>query len=172
MFTLCVVSGSEGTFNIFKILSTFLNPKYKIQVLILCGNNSEMVRAVKTLKSLSEKIRGPKITGVGYTDSMQFYLRAADLVVGKAGPNTMFQSAATLTPFFAISHISGQEDGNLDIIKRYGIGYVEENPRLATQKLKQIIDNPKILNKFTKNLKALSKYCQGSGEKLLTLLRK
>lgn len=170
LFTLCVVSGSEGTFHIFKIISTFLNPKYKMQVLILCGNNSEMFKIVKTLKSLSEKIRGPKIMGVAYTESMQLYLRASDLVVGKAGPNTIFQSVATLTPFFAISHVSGTEDGNLDIIKRYKIGYVEENPRLATLKLKKIIKNPKTLNRFQKNLKTLSKYCQGSGEKLLTLL--
>jgi len=171
IFTLCVVSGSEGTFNVFKILSTLLNPNNKMQVIILCGNNSEMFRIVKTLKSLSEKIRGPKIIGIAYTESMQDYLRASDLVVGKAGPNTMLQSVATLTPFFAISHISGQEDGNLDIIRRYKFGYVEENPRLATQKLKQIIQNPKTSNKFQKNLKILSDYCRGSEEKLLTLLK-
>jgi processive 1,2-diacylglycerol beta-glucosyltransferase len=170
VFTLCVVSGSEGTFNIFKILSTFLNRKYKMQVIILCGNNSEMFKIVKTLKSISEKIHGPKICGIAYTESMQDYLRAADLVIGKAGPNTMFQSVATLTPFFAISHISGQEDGNLDIIRRYGIGFVEENPRLAAQKLKEIIKNPKILDKFQLNLKNLADYCQESGNKLLSLL--
>ncbi len=171
IFTLCVVSGSEGTFHIFKILSTLLNPKNKMQVVILCGNNSDMFKIVKTLKGFSEKIHGPKITGVAYTDAMQLYLRASDLVVGKAGPNTMFQSVATLTPFFAISHVSGQEDGNLDIIKRYGIGYVEENPGRATQKLKKIIENPKVLTKFNKKLESLADYCKGSEEKLLTLLK-
>jgi len=171
IFTLCVVSGSEGTFNIFKILRTFLSHAYKMQVVILCGNNSEMFKIVKTLRSISEKIRGPKIYSIPYTEIMQEYLRASDLVIGKAGPNTMFQSVATLTPFFAISHISGQEDGNLDIIKRYGIGFVEENPRLAAKKLKQIIKNPKILDEFTPNLKNLSNYCQGSRGKLLSLLK-
>jgi UDP-N-acetylglucosamine:LPS N-acetylglucosamine transferase len=170
MFTLCVVSGSEGTFHIFKIIRALLDRRNKMQVIILCGHNLEMFRIVKALKSISEKIRGPKITGIGFTDSMQLYLRAADLVVGKAGPNTMFQSVATLTPFFAISHITGQEDGNLDIIKRYGIGYVEENPNLATQKLKYIVKNPKVLAKFTKKLEELSKYCEGSEKNLLTLL--
>jgi UDP-N-acetylglucosamine:LPS N-acetylglucosamine transferase len=165
-----VVSGSEGTFHIFKILSALLDPRNKMQVIILCGNNAEMFKIVKTLKSLSEKIRGPKITGVAYTDSMQLYLRAADLVVGKAGPNTIFQSVATMTPFFAISHITGQEDGNLDIIKRYGIGYVEENPGLATQKLKKIVKNPKVLTKFARKLEELSVYCHGSDKKLLNLL--
>jgi processive 1,2-diacylglycerol beta-glucosyltransferase len=172
LFTLTVTSGSEGTFNIFKILSTFLNPKYKIQIVILCGNNKDMFSMVNTLKSLAEKIGGPKIVDVAYTESMQDYLRAADLVIGKAGPNTLFQSVATLTPFFAISHISGQEDGNLDIIRKYKIGFVEENPQKATQKLKEIIENPKALTKFTPNLRSLAKYCQGSEKKLLTLLKR
>ncbi len=171
MFTLCVVSGSEGTFNVFKILSTLLNSKYKMQVLILCGNNNSMLKVIKTLKTLSEKIKGPNIIGVPYTESMQYYLKASDLVIGKAGPNTLFESVATLTPFFAISHISGQEDGNLDIIRRYGIGFVEENPRRATKKLKSIIENPESLDKFRKNLENMSDYCEGSEKRLLEILK-
>jgi UDP-N-acetylglucosamine:LPS N-acetylglucosamine transferase len=169
-FTLCIVSGSEGTFNVFKILSTLLNSKYKMQVMILCGNNNSMLKVVKTLKTLSDKIKGPKIIGVPYTESMQYYLKAADLVIGKAGPNTLFETVATLTPFFAISHISGQEDGNLDIIRRYGIGFVEENPRRATKKLKDIIEKPETLSKFKKNLEILSGYCKSSEKKLLNVL--
>ena len=170
MFTLCVVSGSEGTFNIFKILSTLTNPKLKMQVIILCGNNHAMFNVVRALRSLSGKINGPKIKGIPYTESMQLYLKAADLVVGKAGPNTLFQSVIVGSPFFAISHISGQEDGNLDIIKRYKIGFVEENPNKAAKKLKEVIRNPKTLSKFRKNLKQLSKYCLGSKDKLLNSL--
>jgi len=151
IFTLCVVSGSEGTFNIFKILRTFLDRKYKMQVVILCGNNLEMFQIVKTLKSISKTIRGPKIYGIPYTEVMQEYLRAADLVIGKAGPNTMFETVATLTPFFAISHVAGNEDGNLDIIRRYGIGFVEEKPGKAARKLKEIVENPEVLNKFGAN---------------------
>jgi spore coat polysaccharide biosynthesis predicted glycosyltransferase SpsG len=172
IFTLCVVSGSEGTFNIFKILRTFLDRKYKMQVIILCGNNSEMFQIVKTLKSISETIHGPKIYGISYTEDMQKYLRAADLVIGKAGPNTMFETAAVLTPFFAISHVAGNEDGNLDIIKRYGIGFVEENPGKAARKLKEIVENPEMLDKFSKNLKILADYNQKSGEKLLKILER
>jgi UDP-N-acetylglucosamine:LPS N-acetylglucosamine transferase len=171
IFTLCVVSGSEGTFNIFKILSTFLDRRYKMQVVILCGNNSEMFQIVKTLKSISETIHGPKIYGIPYTENMQDYLRAADLVIGKAGPNTMFETVATLTPFFAISHVAGTEDGNLDIIKRYGIGFVEENPGKAARKLKEIVENPEVLDKFTENLKVLAKHNQGAHKTLLDLLK-
>jgi len=170
-FTLCITSGSEGTYNVLKIVNTFLNPKYNMQVIIMCGNNSQLLKTAKTLKSVSKTIGGPEIAGIPYTTEVQKYLRASDIVVGKAGPNTIFESVATLTPFFAISHVSGQENGNLEIIKKYKIGYVEEKPVLATLRLKEIIENPKILSKFQNNLKALSAYNQNSERKLLKLLR-
>jgi processive 1,2-diacylglycerol beta-glucosyltransferase len=137
----------------------------------MCGNNSQLLKTAKTLKSVSKTIGGPEIAGIPYTTEVQKYLRASDIVVGKAGPNTIFESVATLTPFFAISHVSGQENGNLEIIKKYKIGYVEEKPVLATLRLKEIIENPKILSKFQNNLKALSAYNQNSERKLLKLLR-
>jgi UDP-N-acetylglucosamine:LPS N-acetylglucosamine transferase len=171
-FTLCITSGSEGTFNVFKILKTFFNPKYKIQILIMCGNNTGMLKAVRTLKAVSGKIKGPEIIGIPYTNEMEKYLRASDLVIGKAGPNTLFESVATLTPFFAISHISGQEDGNLGIIKKYKIGFVEERPTWAIKKIERIIENPQTLNKLTKNIKGLADYCQSADGRLLKLLKR
>jgi processive 1,2-diacylglycerol beta-glucosyltransferase len=170
-FTLCITTGSEGTFNVFKILKTLLDPKYKIQVLIMCGNNTGMLKAIKTFIPISKKIGGPEIVAIPYTDKVEKYLRASDLVIGKAGPNTIFESVATLTPFFAVSHVAGQEDGNLEIIKRYKIGFVEERIVAATKKLEEIIENPKLLNKFQKNLKALSAYNQNSERKIFNLLR-
>lgn len=170
-FTLCLTSGSEGTFDVLKIIKAFLNPKYNLQIIMMCGNNKTMHKAALTLKSLSKKIGGPTIFPVPYSHEMQKYLRASDMTVGKAGPNTLFESVATLTPFFAISHFHGQEDGNLDIIRHYKIGFVEENPYLATKELEKIIKNPKVLNKFQNNLKILSDYCQCSGKRLTVLLK-
>ena len=170
-FTICVTGGSEGSFSTLKILRTFLNPKNDMQVSIMCGNNTNMYKAAKMIKSVSKKINGPTIAAIPYTHDMQKYMRAADLVIGKAGPNTLFESIATLTPFFAVSHFMGQEDGNLGIIRRYKIGYVEEKASSATKKLKEIIRNPKVLNKFSKNIEFLANYCQGSEEKLLNLLK-
>jgi processive 1,2-diacylglycerol beta-glucosyltransferase len=170
-FTLCITSGSEGTYHVLKIVKTFLSPRYDIQVLIMCGNNKQLLDTVHTLRSVSEKIGGPKIIAVAYTKEIHKYMRAAYIVVGKAGPNTIFESVATLTPFFAISHVAGQEDGNLEIIKRYGVGFVEERIVAATKNIQEIIESPKRLAKFQRNLKILAKYCQTSEENLLKVLK-
>jgi UDP-N-acetylglucosamine:LPS N-acetylglucosamine transferase len=45
-------------------------------------------------------------------------LSASDIVFGKAGPNFLFNVVACKKPFVAITHVGGQEDGNLDIIRK------------------------------------------------------
>ena len=75
-------------------------------------------------------------------------MQMADLIIGKAGPNLIFESVASQKPFLAISHIPGQEDGNLDIIKDYKLGYVEENPFKAAKLLRSVINDPSNLQQF------------------------
>jgi UDP-N-acetylglucosamine:LPS N-acetylglucosamine transferase len=85
-------------------------------------------------------------------------MQASDLVIGKAGPNLLFETVATKTPFFAITHIAGQEDGNLDIIKEYKLGYVEENTIKANRLLGDIINHPEKLKKFLPHIEKLATY--------------
>ena len=107
----------------------------------------------------------------GYTENTHKYLQASDLVIGKAGPNLLFETVATQTPFFAISHIAGQEDGNLDIIKKYKLGFVEENPVKAIKLTRKIIRNPKILKRFQKPLQRLSEYNNKSYKILMEYIK-
>ena len=51
-------------------------------------------------------------------------MAAADIVMGKAGPNILFESVTLGKPFLATSYIRGQETPNLDFIRRYGLGWV------------------------------------------------
>jgi UDP-N-acetylglucosamine:LPS N-acetylglucosamine transferase len=97
-------------------------------------------------------------------------MQASDLVIGKAGPNSVFEAVACLTPFFATTHIAGQEDGNLDIIRELKLGYVEEDSVKAAKLLHQIIENPKQLENFKENLNVLSDYNKQAKTKLKVLL--
>ena len=93
-------------------------------------------------------------------------MQAADLVIGKAGPNSVFEAIATLTPFFATTHISGQEDGNLDIIRDLKVGYVEEDVKKASKLLFKIIEYPEQLKEFKPHLKKLADYNKNSKKEL------
>lgn len=169
IFTILISSGSEGTNMILKILPSVLLAKTPIQVIVACGNNKTLFRAVNGLQRFAQKRKQyqANLIPIGFTKEIYRYLQASDLVLGKAGPNTIFEAVATKTPFFAITHIAGQEDGNLDIIRKYNLGYVEENPLKATKLLNKIIKDPGLLKSFAKPLAKMAEYNHQTKTKLM-----
>jgi len=158
--TLLLVSGSEGTATIMKIIPALFNYDLDLQVVVACGNNKSLYQGVQALNKLlkSTTNKSPLIP-LSFVKNLNQYIQVADLVVGKAGPNTLFEAAATHTPFFAITHINGQEDGNLDIIKKYKLGFVEESPLKAAPLLIKIMKDPdKYLKPLEKHVKSMAEH--------------
>lgn len=175
--TLLFVSGYEGTAGIFDHLKKFLtetnNQLPPLQIIVACGKNDllldRMHRFKKHIDSTKQLI---DFVILPFTKNIHQYMQASDLVIGKAGPNTLFESVATKTPFFATTHIHGLEEGSLDIIKNYKLGFVEEDPKKIVQKLAKIIQKPQILQKFQPSLELLAKKNAQSKEILLTEVKK
>lgn len=172
--TILVASGSEGSSTVLKILPSIINCNKKVNFVIACGNNKFLYDNTVGIKKSLEKLSSSqaKVIPLGFTKKIHLYMQAADLVIGKAGPNTLFESVACETAFFAITHIHGQENGNLEIIEDYQIGIVEENTRRANQKLSKLIEHPEEIAKFTPHLKALKKHNQNSINVLLKIIEK
>ena len=171
--TILIASGSEGTNVVMKVLPTLVLSSQPIQVIVACGNNKSLFKSIQTLNSFLDKsAKRNSLIPLEFTPNIHQYMQAADLVIGKAGPNMLFETVATETPFFAITHISGQEDGNLDIIHDYNLGYVEENILKAQKLLKQIVAEPEQLTKFKLDILKLKKHNQQAKEKLRQLVKK
>ena len=168
--TICVTGGSEGTYDILKIINSFVNVKKSVQILFMCGKNKQLFDLATSFSKLLGQDKKVKIFPYKHTSRMNVFMRASDLVIGKAGPNTIFESVACGIPFFAVTHISGQEDGNLELIRKYKIGYAEENPMKIAKILKQILKNPAVLKKFQKQIKTLSEYNRNCRSKLIEIL--
>lgn len=164
-----VASGSEGSALVMKILPALFSVTQSVTVVVACGNNETLRRSVNLLaKYLNKDKEKPLLIALPFTKEIARYMQAADLIVGKAGPNTLFESIATLTPFMAISHIPGQESGNLDIIRQYKLGWVEENPLRAIRLLIKLAQNPKQLRQWDGSLKKMA----ATNRKAPTLLLK
>lgn len=170
--TFLIASGSEGTTMILKIVPFFFTCPDPVQVVVACGSNDRLFQGVNALNSVLQKTNSQsKLIPLKFTKDIHKYMQAANLVVGKAGPNMLFETIATHTPFMAITHISGQEDGNLDIIREYNLGYVEENPLKASRLLREIITHPEMLQHFLPDIKKMAKYNQQAKQKLLAELK-
>lgn len=167
--TLLFTTGSEGTEKIVPIVTDLLTTNLPVQIIVACGNNHHLLEKINNLQNKIKK--DTLLHAIPFTKELHLYMQAADLVIGKAGPNSVFEAVACHTPFFAVTHIAGQEDGNLDIIRELKLGYVEEDPAKAAKLLHQIIEEPEQLKKFTNNLKTLAAYNKQAKEKIKKLLK-
>jgi UDP-N-acetylglucosamine:LPS N-acetylglucosamine transferase len=171
IFTILIVSGSEGNMTVEKILPSLLTTSNPVQIIVACGNNKIMYKIINQFQKLLGDDSQTSLTALRFEPNLNLYMQAADLIVGKAGPNTLFESIATKTPFFAITHISGQESGNLDIINHYQLGLVEENAKKAAQLLKNIINEPALLAKYINPIEKMATYNRESKSKLRNLVK-
>jgi UDP-N-acetylglucosamine:LPS N-acetylglucosamine transferase len=93
------------------------------------------------------------IKNLGWVDNMAEVLTATDIVFGKAGPNFLFDSIAVKKPFVAITHIGGQEDGNVELIRKKKLGWVREKGGIMVDFFLEFVENPeKYLEKYKKNI--------------------
>ena len=160
-------TGSEGTPAILKMVKGLLNSITPLQILVACGHNLQLKKQIEQLATKPNI----KLIPFGFTKELHKYMQAADLVIGKAGPNSIFEATATLTPFMATTHIHGQEDGNLEVIKQYHLGYVEENQDLALKLLKEILAQPNQLQQFKPHLQRMARANTQAHQQLLHLVK-
>lgn len=171
--TLLFTAGSDGSSTILKILPLFFQITSPLQAVFICGNNTSLYKSlqvfVKTFR-FANRLSPVRFTVLRFVDNIHEYMQASDMVIGKAGPNSIFESVACHIPFFALTHISGQEDGNLELITEYNLGIVEENPIQAISKLKEIASNPTLLTQYKDSVRTMAKYNFESAEKISELI--
>jgi UDP-N-acetylglucosamine:LPS N-acetylglucosamine transferase len=95
-----------------------------------------------------------QIRNLGWIENMAEVLSACDMVFGKAGPNFMFDCVAREKPFVAITHVGGQEDGNIELLQEKKLGWVKEKAGLAIDFFLDYVENPKKYEeKYVKTIK-------------------
>lgn len=152
-----VGGGSGGTTSLTKILPALLLVKRKVAVIFNTGTDKLGFKLIDEYQKLFKKLRKDglvMIKNMGWIDNMAEVLTAVDIVFGKAGPNFLFDAVAVGKPFVAISHIGGQEDGNIEIIKEKGLGWVKEKNGSLGRFMLKYLANPEAYNyKFTETIR-------------------
>ncbi len=174
--TIVVCGGSEGTNAILKMLPELFDEQWasQIQIVIIAGTNKLLKKTIETvyeaLRKTGKKL--PKLKTLGFTKRMADILRVADLVIGKAGPNLLFESVAAKKPFVAITHIEGQETGNIQLIEELGLGWVAEKRSEFKQLFNQLMNDRNLIHKYDKTIAKVAKRNEIGLKKLEQLMRK
>ncbi len=137
--------GSLGTNSLTRILPSLMMVDKKVGLIINTGVDKLGFNLVEQYKKIFERIRKDgmvKIVNMGWIDNMAEVLSACDIVFGKAGPNFLFDVVAVGKPFVAMTHIGGQEDGNIELIKKKKLGWIREKNGEISEFLFEFLENP------------------------------
>jgi len=86
----------------------------------------------------------------GFTHEMPDFMRAADVLVTKAGPGTIAEALNAELPMILYAKLPGQEDGNVDFVESEGVGVWAPEPvevvRALTRWACRPLEREKVVN--------------------------
>jgi processive 1,2-diacylglycerol beta-glucosyltransferase len=124
---LLVSAGGFGVGPIESLVRSLHEIRHPIQIVVICGRNK---RLEDHLKSFSDLHHPMKV--IGFTNQMDIWMAASDLLVGKAGGLTSSEALARGLVLVIVNPIPGQEERNSDHFLEEGVGIRCNNlPALA-----------------------------------------
>ena len=137
--TLLFMAGSFGVSNIIKLYRELADTKVKMQIIVITGRNQKLFEAFE-----SEIKANPAIPTrlIYFTDEVEKYMQAADLLVTKPGGLTVSEALACNLPMAVFDAIPGQEEDNANFLKTHdmcvrigkGEGFAQEISGLLQEK--------------------------------------
>jgi processive 1,2-diacylglycerol beta-glucosyltransferase len=153
-FTVFLQGGGEGAAKFIRTVESVLALP-GVQIILAAGTN----------RTLYDQYHGrPKVHAIPFTQEIAPYMAAADVVMGKAGPNMLFETVTLGKPFVATAYIPGQEKANLEFIQRHNLGWVALEAEAQQQLLKSLAEGGPVLAQVKEGVEAYRKWNTKSSE--------
>jgi len=135
-FTVLAVGGGEGMGPLGQTARAIADSGLDVALAIVAGRNER-------LKSSLEKTHWQVPTLIyGFTKELPDFMRAADVLVTKAGPGTIAEAFNAHLPIILFSKLPGQEDGNVTYTVDEGAGVWAPTAKQVVSALRTWIYNP------------------------------
>jgi 1,2-diacylglycerol 3-beta-galactosyltransferase len=160
-FTLFLQGGGEGAAKFVRTVESVLAASSELQVILAVGTNQALLEHFKGVKN---------VYTLPFTKEIAQYMVAADVVMGKAGPNTLFESVMLGKPFIATAYIPGQEEANLEFIRQYQLGWVVLDPEKQCELVARLTTTRTELSAMTAGAQAYRQWNSVANESLIPLI--
>ena len=154
MPTVILSLGGFGVGRIDRLLNALRSIRRPAQILAMCGRNEELKRQLEAASNADDIVR---VIAVGYTNAMDEYMTASDLIVGKPGGLTTCEALAKGLVFVIVNPIPGQEERNSDHLLENGAAIRSNNPATLGYKIEQLLDDPARLEQMHQNALAFAR---------------
>jgi len=152
MFTALFFFGAEGVGPVKKYLATLLQRRIGIQAVVVCGRNERLKR---DMDAFARSLTGPlKVEVRGYVSNLAEYIAAADVVVGKSGPNQVFETLIQERPIIISSFLANERETTNWVVGNRA-GWLTRTPDHLARLLSRLAANPRLLSESQRSIRAL-----------------
>ena len=160
-FTVFLQGGGEGAARIARTVENLL-PVPGIQIILAVGTNKALAERFTMVHNLRP---------VAFTKEIAPFMAAADVVMGKAGPNMLFESVTLSKPFIATAYIPGQEEANLEFIRRHQLGWVALTAAEQRELVQALATDPRQLQTMAESVNCYRRWNTEARETILPLMK-
>lgn len=149
-FTVLIMGGGEGTGGklINDVVSLIIAERLKIQLTVICGRNKALENKLKNRRQKSSV----PLKVFGFTDKVEKIMAESDIIVTKAGPGSIAEAMALDLPMIINYWLPGQEEGNVDFVKKNKLGIVATTPGEIISAIKKLMQ-PKEFKEYQARIK-------------------
>jgi len=161
-FTIFLQGGGEGSAQFDRTLENLLSIQ-GTQIILAAGTNEYLLKRYQDKAGLY---------CLPFTRKIAPYMASADVIMGKAGPNMLFESVELGNPFIATSYIPGQERPNLEFIQRHGLGWVTLDVEAQRSLVAALVSEPSMLQEAKSTVAAYRDWNTDRVDNILPWLEK
>ncbi|PKN90647.1 MAG: galactosyldiacylglycerol synthase [Chloroflexi bacterium HGW-Chloroflexi-6] len=135
-FTVVAVGGGDGMGPLAQTARAIGESGLDVSLVVVAGRNERV-------KNSLQKMNWPIPAFIhGFTRDLPDFMRAADVLVTKAGPGTIAESLAAHLPLILYARLPGQEDGNVTFVRETGTGVWAPTPQRVVATLRRWYEHP------------------------------
>ncbi len=135
-FTVVAVGGGDGMGPLAQTARAIGESGLDVSLVVVAGRNERLKNSLQQMNwSIPAFI-------YGFTRDLPDFMRAADVLVTKAGPGTIAESLAAHLPLVLYARLPGQEDGNVTFVRQTGTGVWAPTPQRVVATLRRWYDYP------------------------------
>jgi UDP-N-acetylglucosamine:LPS N-acetylglucosamine transferase len=131
-FTIFLQGGGEGATRFVQTIENILAIK-DVQLILAAGTNQRLLQHFSG---------NDRILALPFTREIAPYMALADVVMGKAGPNMLFEAGTLGKPFIVTSYIPGQEQPNIEFIKSHRLGWIALDAEKQRSLVESLVTDP------------------------------
>lgn len=160
-FTVFLQGGGEGAAQFGRTIERVLASGENLQVILATGTNSSLLMRFKSVRNLY---------ALPFTKEIAPFMAAADVIMGKAGPNMLFEAITLGKPFIVTAYIPGQEEANLAFIRRHHLGWIALDPTMQRTLLTNLSTNSSELQAMAETVEKYRQWNAVANERIVPLL--